>query len=90
MKAPCDVKGCSFVAEHPTKYVNAMLGNHKRHAHGIMGKTAKYRQPKTESAPAGVGDDPPKERKRKSPIGGLNFCPCCGTNLRAVQMAMSL
>ena len=89
MKAPCDVKGCQFVAEHPTKYVNAILGNHKRHVHGIMGKTAKYRLPKPEPD-AGEEESKTPRKKRVQLTGGLNFCPCCGTNLRAVQIAVGL
>lgn len=91
MKAACDVPECGYVAQHPTKYVLAMLGNHKRKVHGIAGKSAKYRQPKPPATPEApeVENKRPYTRKA-SPTTGLNFCPCCGVNLRAVRVAISL
>lgn len=91
MKAPCDVKGCTYVAEHPTKYVFAMLGNHKRHHHGVVGATAKYRQDKYRAAKSPVTtEEQPTAKPAKKPSMGLNFCPCCGINLRAVRIAVDL
>lgn len=88
MRVACDFKGCGYVAEHPTKYVNCMIANHKSRTHGIKGKSAKYRLPKPETSGTSEVEKPP--RKPRPPSVGLNFCPCCGTSLRAVKIAIEL
>lgn len=82
MIAKCTEKGCDYVATHKSQaYANAMLGRHKRFAHGITGK--KYVK-KADQVPAPVNS--PKEEAKLVP----NFCPNCGCHLRAVTAALNL
>jgi hypothetical protein len=48
-QSKCTEKGCDFVASHANQAVaNRMLGMHKRHKHGILGRLAKYNKPKSD------------------------------------------
>ena len=81
----CDVPRCTYTATHAREaYAKAMVGRHKRFAHGIAGK--KYvkkseRVGNCQDAPA-----PQPTPERVSP----NFCPNCGCNLAAVTAALNL
>lgn len=85
MKIKCP--DCSFVAEHPTKYANAILGRHRAKMHGYISPSAKYRQPRNSEVTTEEAPKPAKKPKQLTPV---NFCPGCGCNLRAVAVAMNL
>ena len=87
----CDVKGCSYVAvHHKPGYVNALIGVHKSKVHGIPGQSpaAKSHRKKVALVKSPVKPEPAVVEERE--IVPVNFCPCCGTNLRAITVALNL
>lgn len=74
-------------------YTDAVVGkrmasNHIVKKHPDIAKPASQAFPSESSSPA-IYEKRPYVRKPKS-AAGVNFCPCCGTNLNAIRVALSL
>lgn len=83
MEYKCRAEGCGFVAHSPRE-----LMNHKKELHGaVFGP-----KPKGAKAPAKPEGKKAKRKYNKRPpaMPVVSFCPCCGTNLKAVTMAIQM
>lgn len=91
----CDQKGCTYTATHiKANYAKAMVGRHKNYVHGIRGKNYHRKDglPTQPRKPVPVGNSPAENQTQpdSQPLATPNFCPCCGTSLRAITVAMNL
>lgn len=78
----CDQPNCNFAT-----YNSGGLGSHKRGAHGIAGRIQKREREKM-----CLVETPVKTRTKKEKVieNQIKFCPCCGTNLLKLNVALQV